>query len=169
MSERLKRMFRKHDIAMFSKPGYTLRQALVSPKDPLVSDEKCGVVYSVKCETCSEEYVGETIRPLSTRMKEHKDSVQKKNLKSALGEHIVNNPSHAIDFEQVKAIDSHSHTIPRKVLEAIHIRNRSPALNRQGGYDLPKVYHSLLQQQQEERGASHQQHTALLGSRVNDQ
>lgn len=162
MSERLSRVYKKHGISMFSKPGYTLRQALVAPKDPLTKDEKCGVVYSLKCETCDSEYVGETIRPLSTRMKEHRDSVAKRNTKSALGEHIINNPGHNINFEDTKVIDSENKTLHRKVVEAIHIRDRNPSLNRQGGYDLPKIYTPLLRGV-ERGGHAHPVVTTLQG------
>ena len=48
MTEQLQRVFRKnHDIAEHLKSGYTLREALVAPKDTLSSDEKEVVIYSV--------------------------------------------------------------------------------------------------------------------------
>ena len=65
MSERLRRAYKRYGISMYSKPEYMLWQAFVAPKDLLKSDEKCGVVYSVKCDTCDEEYLGEMGRPLS--------------------------------------------------------------------------------------------------------
>ena len=71
MTERLQQVFRKHDIALHSKPGYTVKQALVDPKDKLSGDEKRGVIYSVRCQSCDAEYIGETERKLSTRMREH--------------------------------------------------------------------------------------------------
>ena len=66
-----------------------LRQVLLVAPKP---DEKCGVVYNVKCDTCDEEYVGETGRQLSMNMKEDKSSVLYKDLKSAMGEHILKRP-----------------------------------------------------------------------------
>ena len=74
-------MFRKHDISLHSKLGYTLRQALVAPKDKLSSGENQGVIYSVRCQGCD---VGETERKLSSRMREHRTSVTKGNVKSAV-------------------------------------------------------------------------------------
>ena len=41
---------------------------------------KCGVVYSLKCDTYDEEYVGKTGRLLSMRMKGHKSSILNKNM-----------------------------------------------------------------------------------------
>ena len=68
LSEKLCRVYKKHNVTLCSKPGRTLRQALVSPKDPVEPLDKCGVVYNIKCETCQESYIGETGRTLSTRV-----------------------------------------------------------------------------------------------------
>jgi hypothetical protein len=149
MTERLQRVFRKHNIALHSKPGYTLRQALVAPKDKLLTDEKQGVVYSVKCEVCDKEYIGETERPLSTRMKEHKTSVLKGNDKSALGTHYLET-HHTFDWDHIEVVDTETKKIQRRVVEAIHIRLRDAQLNRDRGYDLPPIYLPLLR-----RGGGH--------------
>ena len=60
MTESLQWVFKKHDIALHSKPGYTLKQALVAPKEKLSSDEKQRVIYSVSCQGCDGEYGAET-------------------------------------------------------------------------------------------------------------
>ena len=41
-----------HNIQLFYKAGYTFRNAVVCLKDPLDPEEKCCVVYEVKCEEC---------------------------------------------------------------------------------------------------------------------
>ena len=56
LPERLKRIYQKHNITLHSKPKYTLRDTLVAPKDKLTTDEKHGVVHSVKCSDCDDEY-----------------------------------------------------------------------------------------------------------------
>ena len=71
-----------------------LQRALVAHKDLLKLDDKVGVVYSMKCNTCDEEYAGETGRKMSTRMKEHKSSVLRNNMKSTLGKLILKNIGH---------------------------------------------------------------------------
>ena len=63
VTERLKRTFAKHNFSVYSKPGYTLRNALVKPKDPLDNMEKCGVIYKVGVRN-----VG---RCMSERLKDH--------------------------------------------------------------------------------------------------
>ena len=62
MSERLVRVHKRHGISMYAMLGNTLSQALIVPTDVLKPDKKCGVVYSMECDTCDGEYVGETGR-----------------------------------------------------------------------------------------------------------
>ena len=97
-------MFRKHDIALHSKPGYTLRQALVA-HNKLSSDEKQGVIYSVRCVGCDGEYVREIERKLSTRMREHTASVTKGNEKSALSTHNLR-IGHTCDWDHIEVVDT---------------------------------------------------------------
>ena len=66
MLEWLQQVCTKHDIALHTKLGYTLTQALLAPKNKLSSDEKQWVIYSVRCESCDSENVGETERKQST-------------------------------------------------------------------------------------------------------
>ena len=40
-------------------------------KDQIPMDDMKGVVYSVKCKDCEDEYIGETLRSMKVRMKEH--------------------------------------------------------------------------------------------------
>ena len=49
-------------------------------------------------------------------------------------------------MEKVKVIDRESRWFERGVREAVHIRARSPSLNRdQGRHRLPPIYNSLIQ------------------------
>jgi len=45
-------------------------------KDPVLSLKKPNVVYCIPCAMCPAVYVGQTSRPLETRLKEHKDAVK---------------------------------------------------------------------------------------------
>ena len=62
ITERLQRDFRKHNIALYAMAGFTIRNAMVSPNDPLDPREQCGVIYKCDCNVCGELYVGETGR-----------------------------------------------------------------------------------------------------------
>ena len=69
LSEELQRIFRSHGVSTYHKPFNTLRSLLVKPKDKPVKEKKCGTIYSVSCENCQKEYVGESGRTLGIRFK----------------------------------------------------------------------------------------------------
>ena len=52
VTKQLQRAFKQHNIHLFCKIGYTIRNVVVHVKDPLDPKEKCGVVYECKCEEC---------------------------------------------------------------------------------------------------------------------
>ena len=70
-SEQLTRIFKSYDIPVYHKPINTLRSLLVYPKDKTDKAAKCGVVYDNQCPDCNQHNIGETARPLGTRIKEH--------------------------------------------------------------------------------------------------
>ena len=76
---------------------------MVAPKDKLSIDEKQGVIYSVRCQGCDGEYVGETERKLSTRMREHRTST-KGNEKSALSTNV--RTGHTFDWDHIAVVDT---------------------------------------------------------------
>ena len=143
ITERLQSEYRKHNISLYSKAGFTIRNALVSPKDPLDHGERCGVIYECACDVCGEKYVGETGRSLGERMEEHVKSVEKSDQKSALSQHqeqsghVVN---HKPLCDKIKILDSEQRDRHRKVKEAIQIKLRGATLNRNDGHHLPDLY-----------------------------
>ena len=64
VTECIQRDFNKHDIMLYSKAGYAIRNAEVSPKDPIDMCDQCGVVYECGYEVCGKKYVGEMGRSL---------------------------------------------------------------------------------------------------------
>ena len=51
----------KEHISVYSKARYTVSNAVISPKDPLVLDqeEKRGIVYECGCEACDKLHIGD--------------------------------------------------------------------------------------------------------------
>ena len=149
-TERLKRAYAKHNISLFSKPGYTLRNALVRPKDPLEKEEKCGVVYKIDCGVCQATYIGETERSLASRIPEHQKSVDINNSKSALSQHQVKT-GHVISIkpllECTEIIDSDNLNPHRKAKETIHRKLKEAELNRTDSFEIPDAYLPLLRQE----------------------
>ena len=110
----------------------------MKPKDTTEALRKTGVIYNIKCRDCNQEYIGETGRTLGTRIDEHR-----KTASSAVNEHM-STTGHRIEWNKVKVIDSEPNEHRRKTKEAIHIRQRRPAMNRDTGADLPAVFSSLF-------------------------
>ena len=71
VTEQLQRALRKHGIRLYSKAGFTIKNSVVSPKDPVDTCEHCGVIYECSCEVCGKIYIGETRRSLVDRVEEH--------------------------------------------------------------------------------------------------
>ena len=147
VTERLQRVYKKHNLSLYSKAGHTVRNVVVKPKDPLEKKEKCGVIYKSECSECGEVYIGETERSLGERAEEHETSLRLRDMKSALSQHLEKTGHTVMTkkvIDSVEVIDSESKTAHRKIKEAIHIRLQGAKLNRNQGVDLPDIYLPLL-------------------------
>ena len=88
LSEDIRRVCRRFGIRVVFRSGMNLRSQLSQLKDVLPMEQRSGVVYEIPCSTCDKSYIGETIRRLGSRLKEHKDACRKcEKDKSALAEH----------------------------------------------------------------------------------
>ena len=143
LSEKLNRIFGKHNTRVASKPGKTIRDILVKPKDRTPQELQCGVIYKIPCADCDATYIGETGRQLKTRIGEHRKSVRLEGLSSAVGEHQMDT-GHDIAWNDVSVLGTESRDYPRKVREAIEIRSQHPSLNRDQGLELPALYNRVL-------------------------
>ena len=76
--------------------------------------------------------------------------MEKRNANSTLGEPIMSNPVHSINFEVAKVIDSESMTLilHRKIVEAIHIRHKEiPASTTKGAIISSRSTHLFSEEQ----------------------
>ncbi len=122
------------------------RQLLVriQPKDPVEPLDSCGVVYQIPCSDCDQSYIGHSGRPLNIRVQEHKTAVRKSSVSSGVADHTIKT-GHSIDWDQVDILDRDPLTPPRRIREAIQIRLHNPGMNRESGYELPRIYDRILQ------------------------
>ena len=82
--------------------------------------ERSNVVYRIHCD-CGRVYIGETIRRLETRLKEHKEVHRKADTEtSAVAEHSWNT-QHAIQWGETTILDQTRRTKELKIKEAMHI------------------------------------------------
>ena len=145
VSQELRRIARLAGIrCVFTAPD-TLR-SLYAVKDPIPIGSQTHCVYSVKCSTCSDEYIGETKRAVDIRKKEHVKATRTgQTTKSAIAEHVYEkNEPHDIDWSSFKVIDRGRRTRERKLKEAFHIYKQQPKMNRDTGIERSSVWNSIL-------------------------
>ncbi len=135
VSEDIRWVCRKFGLKDVFRSGLSSRSMLTRVKDTLAMEKRSKVVYQIPC-SCGKKYIGETVRRLETRMKEHRDACQKGTLeKSALAEHAWEN-RHPIKWEEATVTDQ-ARTLKELLLkETIHIRLQHPHLNRDGRLEL---------------------------------
>ena len=111
--------FISDDVCFYSQPPViSLRQRLVGLKGEIAVEEKCGVIYNIKCKDfdAGRADIGETTRKLGTWAK------------WTSAEH-ANDAGHSIDWTSVKIVGQENHQLSRKIREAINIHNRWMEMN----------------------------------------
>ena len=120
VSEDIRRVCRKFDMRVVFKSGRTLRTMLTKVKDTLPTEKHSRVVYRVPC-SCGQVYIGETVRRLETRMKEHQDACRRGMVeRSAIAEHAWEN-QHPIKWEETEIVDQARRPKELLLKEALHI------------------------------------------------
>ncbi len=121
LSEKLRRLARKFKVRTAFRTQNTLRQSLVKTKPRNVTQESKNCVYSIKC-SCDREYIGETKRPLSIRVKEHKENTRKGfTEQSKIAQHCWSE-NHTMNWDQASIIHREPHFFKRKLIEASYIK-----------------------------------------------
>ena len=122
-------------------PHNTLRQQLVTLKDPTPTMQTSNVIYSIRCRTCSKVYVGQTGCLLGARIQEHKSAVKHAKMEeSAVAEHVWVD-KHQMDFQSVTVLAREPNLLKHLAFESWYIR-RSSTINHEAGF-LPSIYSSL--------------------------
>ena len=84
---------------------------------------KSGIVYKLTC-SCGSTNIGQTKRNLLSRIKKHATSE-----KSKVCKHLLQNPSHRVDFNTLTILDSEHDTARLLILELLFIQEQTPDLN----------------------------------------
>ena len=110
-------------------------------KDRIPNEHRKDVVYSVMCDECDSTYIGETMRTLDARMKEHRRHTMKGEiLKSAVAEHACL-LDHAIDWESANVLDYTGDFGQRKITEALRIRRHTGVLmSKDRGWEISETW-----------------------------
>ena len=143
VSDKVKRVLNRAGVKTYFSRSAKLRDILSHPKDPMPKDH-APCVYSIPC-SCGEQYIGQTKRPLKTRLSEHQRATrQGKEESSALAEHACN-AGHEPQWTQTKKLAQVSHLGMRLAREALEIRiNENSTINRNDGKDISRMWNSLF-------------------------
>ena len=60
-----------HNVKVAQKPFQTLGHIFAKPKDPVTKEQRTDAIYSIPCNDCDNEYIGQTKRQFGSRLKEH--------------------------------------------------------------------------------------------------
>ncbi|XP_060756578.1 uncharacterized protein LOC132867614 [Neoarius graeffei] len=145
LSEKLRRIFYKHNIPVHFRPSNTLKQKLVHPKDRIARHKQDNVVYAIQCsEECTDSYIGETKQPLHRRMAQHRRA-RSSGQDSAVYLHL-NNKGHSFQDCNVRILAREDRWYEQGVKEAIFVNLERPSLNRGLGlrHHLSATYNALL-------------------------
>lgn len=147
MSEAIAMILRPLGVKVAHRASQWKWSVCAGIKDPIPTDRKKGVVYKVPCGDCDAVYVGETLRTLPTRLKEHQRHTRKCELeRSAIAEHACT-LAHVIDWEKASVMDQEQDWTCRKIKEALHIslvKSATPVMNKDDGRKISKVWLDVL-------------------------
>ena len=88
VTEPIKRILCSYNVKVAQKPFLILNHNFAKPKDPVPKEQKSHAIYSIPCNDCNQEYIGQKKRQFGTRIKGHQKAVSlSKRDNSALLEH----------------------------------------------------------------------------------
>jgi len=144
-SNKIASMLSNSGFRITYKCNNKLNYIIKPKKDPLPYMQNSNVVYKIACTDCQATYIGQTKRQLGTRIKEHKQNINKKSESlSVISEHIVNT-DHIIDWDNTTILDREKNYNRRLISECIHIKRHIHSINKQTDTDLfPDTYLPIL-------------------------
>lgn len=149
-NKKINKIMNQYDfpVKVISKPNKKLSQVFRAATQKNPKHDNCNVcsalpdnygcndrfiIYKFTCNTCHKCYIGETCRPFYQRFDEHRRSLQKRDNKSALSEHM--NKDHPIGVPDIQnfqlcVLSRQKTPIETRIKEAQIINQARPQLNR---------------------------------------
>lgn len=112
-------------------------------KDTDENLKKSGVVYSIKCNDCDKNYIGQTSTILKERITRHKSDYRLNKRTCSLSEHILDT-NHMFDFSNPKILEIEKNSNKRLFLEMINIHNDKNCINKKKDIEDLNIIYSLL-------------------------
>lgn len=142
-SEKVKRISSKYNILTSFQTVNTIKEKLVKTKPENKIDTK-NCIYQIPCE-CGQSYIGETKRPLVTRLSEHKrHTLRGETDKSGVANHCWEF-HHRMQWEDTKILCKEVNLHKRKFKEATYILNNNDIFSNPS-YEVNGTWNEVLSQ-----------------------
>jgi hypothetical protein len=151
MFQTLKKSFGIHTV---HKKTPTLGTYLFKRRPKADFWDSKNVVYSVPCNDCLGQYIGQTKRKLCVRLSEHEKSCKgdlshlepNSNFDNGIPYHVATT-GHEFGFEETKIVDREINRFRRRLLEGIHIqKNKDSVINIISGQKIDGCWKPLIQE-----------------------
>ena len=94
------------------------------------------IIYQIDCAVCGEDYVGETVRELEDRVREHLATARQLQVNEPWGKHWRRHRDQEVAFKNVQVLAGAKDIVDRKIRESVEIRHRKPKVNISRGWKL---------------------------------
>jgi hypothetical protein len=142
VSEKIKRIAERYNIRTVFQTKHTLRSMLVKTTPRGDPQRMIHCVYNISCE-CGRDYIGETGKPLSVRLREHKHTFKEGLLeRSKLAQHAYEE-DHKVDWDGAGVLDIERNKNIRKYKEAAHMAWMGNAIS-QPSLDFSPIWMPLI-------------------------
>lgn len=133
VTNKLKNIFKDHNMDIVFRSDNNLSNLLGSTKDKTADMKKSGV-YAVQCGDCDGIYYGQTKRSIGVRFKEHDRDIGNNNSKgSALAAHVLESGHFNVSVDNLRLV-KHVHDYRRlDAVESFYIQKDDNAINRDNG------------------------------------
>ena len=154
------RLLRPFNIDVAHKPTHKLRSYFVKHKDKTQTTQNNNAIYMIPCKNCPQQYIGQTSKKIETRLTEHKNAINRRDLLSLPAKHTYDN-GHTFNWTETKLLGRATTRHAREFKEAWHSIDKN-TMNRH--IDIPTVY---LQLKQSENLTTSSLHTQSSSSDIN--
>ena len=133
------RLLRQFNIDVAHKPTHKLRSYFTKHKDKTQTTQTSNAIYIIPCNNCSRQYIGQTSKKIETRLTEHKNAINRRDLLSLPATHTYDN-GHTFNWTETKLLGRANTKHAREFKEAWYSTDRN-TINRY--VDIPTVYLQL--------------------------
>ena len=141
ISDKFSHIANKYDLRTAYYCNNKLNRFIKTGKDILEHQRQSNVVYRISCLDCDAKYIGQTKRQLKTRIREHRQDINRKSgSPSVISHHKIEN-NHEFNWDHVEVLDRETSYEKRLISEMVHIKRHKSALNKQSDTErLPDSY-----------------------------